>query len=246
MIVYQIILFSEAIFNTIVILLTSLATTHNQFTELSFFFSILFSIYAFTSLIIKLKIEDIAQYEVILIHKDSRVISLDEDTQDIELALSPIDAISIENPILANAELESLRISDTFLSSSEQYFASSKYADQQNELLRHQLREANLIPLEYIPLPQLKQEIDRLIEKINNDQISDEETKRLDYLLICLEKNPEHIEEQQQELQLWLVNSLPFIEESLVTMRGLIPPDIFHCSIATLRSVPHESCFLSK
>jgi hypothetical protein len=191
-----------------------------------------------------LKIEDIAQYEVVLVHKDSRV--LDQNTEDLELALSPIDAISIENPIFANAELEQFRISETFLTSSEQYFASSKYADQQNEVLRNQLKEANLIPLEYIPLSELKQEIDRLIEKINNNQISDEETKRLDYLLICLEKNPEHIEEQQNQLQLWLVNSLPFIEESVVTMRGLIPPDIFYCSITTLRSQYHMSPALSK
>ena len=116
MIVYQIVVVSEAFFKTLVALLISLATAHNEFTELTFFFSVLFSIYAFTNLIIKLKIEDIAQYEMILVHKDSRIISPEAEIQNIELALSPMDAIAIETgkPIIPQFE----------------------YPDEQNELLR--------------------------------------------------------------------------------------------------------------
>ncbi len=135
-----------------------------------------------------------------------------QQSNDLELVENPLILEAIISPIdLKEAvivDFEKFRDSETFLHESEKYFASSKYADKQNEVLRRQLKDMNTIPLEYIPLPELKQEIEILIKKINNNVITEEESKRLDYLVTCLDKNPEYIAEQERELFLWLENSI--------------------------------------
>lgn len=203
--VYQICLISQALFNTAMTILTLTASSQNTITQFTFFFSLIYSFYSYSNLIIKLKIEDISKYEVKLVHKDSKCdISWNgnDDSPDNPIFSESIALSDFRDASICDMDFEQYRISEAFLNLSEKYFASSKHADQQVELLRQQLKECNVLPLEYIPLPELKQQLNNLITKMNKNEITEQESKRLDYLLICLEKNPEYISEQEMELQL--------------------------------------------
>ena len=52
------------------------------------------------------------------------------------------------------------------------------------------MRKLGLTPLTYIPLDQLKAEVTQLVAAASEGRAYDE--GRLDYLLLCLDANPEH------------------------------------------------------
>lgn len=107
-----------------------------------------------------------------------------------------------------------------------------KYPDQTIEILRAQLRTAGKIPLEYIPLPELKEELARYFEMATNGQEFDE--ARLDFLLMCMDQNPEHQAEKEKEISRWREDILDYARECLDIMRGFIPPHILSCSLNQL------------
>ena len=107
-----------------------------------------------------------------------------------------------------------------------------KYPDQTIEILRAQLRTAGKIPLEYIPLPELKEELAKYFEMATSGQEFDE--SRLDFLLMCMDQNPEHQAEKMQELSRWREDILDYARECLDIMRGFIPPHIMSCSLNQL------------
>jgi hypothetical protein len=57
-------------------------------------------------------------------------------------------------------------------------------------MLQAQMRKLGLTPLTYIPLDQLKAEVTQLVAAASEGRAYDE--GRLDYLLLCLDANPEH------------------------------------------------------
>lgn len=67
---------------------------------------------------------------------------------------------------------------------------------------------------------------------------------RMDYLLACLELNPEYRLKEAEELWAWRSDIIPFLEESLQTMRSTIPPSIFTCSKNDLKSLSGYSAGL--
>jgi hypothetical protein len=64
------------------------------------------------------------------------------------------------------------------------------FADETNEILKNQLIDAGVLPLTYIPKEQLQKEINELVAAANSGIRYDE--GRLDYLLRCLDVNPEY------------------------------------------------------
>lgn len=106
------------------------------------------------------------------------------------------------------------------------------YADETVNILREQMRTAGLTPLEFIPLPKIKEEMAQLFECANTGVAYD--TDRLDYLLLCLDHNPEHKAEQEAISRAWFEEIQPLLVESLEIMRSFIPPHIFQCSEVSL------------
>jgi hypothetical protein len=106
------------------------------------------------------------------------------------------------------------------------------FADETVGIMREQMISAGLKPLEFIPLQELKAELATLFEKANSGIPYD--TDRLDYLLLCLDHNPEHKKEQVALHKVWLAEVTPVLQESLDTMRSFVPPHIFKCSEAEL------------
>jgi hypothetical protein len=264
--IYQICIVSKTLYNIAVAILILISLRQDIFTDITFILSLLISLYGFSNLVIQLKIDDISKYDMILVAKDKKISDKDNNDSivinDVEMPDNPIilaaiiDAdvmIEMAKPSIVTIEddanyNEQYRKSETFLCDNEHFFTSAtKYADKQNELLRMQLKALNITPLEYMPLDELKKQIEKLVEKLNsNHVISEDENKRLDYLLVCLGSNPEYIAEQEKELQLWYEKSRVFIEESAITMRNIIPPDIFHCSITNLKEKYDMNASLAK
>lgn len=107
-----------------------------------------------------------------------------------------------------------------------------KYPDQTIEILRAQLRTAGKIPLEYIPLAELKEELAKYFEMATSGQEFDE--ARLDFLLMCMDQNPEHQAEKEREISRWREDILDYARECLDIMRGFIPPHIMSCTLEQL------------
>ena len=74
---------------------------------------------------------------------------------------------------------------------------SNGYAEQTLQILREQLIKDGKTPLEFIPLEDIKKEMAIMFEKANNDIPYDE--ARLDYLIKCLDLNPDHKAEKAKE-----------------------------------------------
>jgi hypothetical protein len=72
----------------------------------------------------------------------------------------------------------------------KEFSASSQFADETTEILKLQLKKANIQPLVYIPKEKLVAEIDELVAAANQGASFDE--RRVDYLLQCLDVNPEY------------------------------------------------------
>jgi hypothetical protein len=112
------------------------------------------------------------------------------------------------------------------------FSAEQKFADQTLEVLRNQLRQKGEVPLEFIPLADLKAELAEIFASANSGAPYDED--RLDFLLLCMDSNPEYKLEQQREKQLWREEVEPFTKDCLRQMREFVPPHIFHASSSSL------------
>lgn len=122
--------------------------------------------------------------------------------------------------------------------------ASVAYADETLELLKSQLKSKGIVPLEFIPLADIKSEVASLMDQANRGEQFDD--ARLDYLLACMELNPEYQKEKEEEAQRWRDEIGPFSRECLQTMRAFIPPSIFSCSVDSLISEYNFSRELAK
>jgi hypothetical protein len=111
----------------------------------------------------------------------------------------------------------------------------SRYAEQTLQILRDQLIKDGKMPLEFIPLPELKAEMSAIFEKANNGVEYDE--ARLDYLLKCMDLNPEYKAEKEKETAAWRAIIGPYTQECLRTMRGFVPPHIFNSTLQSLTLV---------
>jgi hypothetical protein len=93
---------------------------------------------------------------------------------------------------------------------------------------KSQLQEVSIKPLSYIPLSELF---------ANNGDKNDE--TRLDYLLSCLNANPEYKQQRAKENHIWREKTSAFLRESYETIREFIPGDIFKKSINDLGTPCH-------
>jgi hypothetical protein len=72
----------------------------------------------------------------------------------------------------------------------QEFRAATPYADETAEILKKQLRDVGVLPLKYIPKDELQKEINQLVAAANSGTCYDE--SRLDYLLRCLDVNPQY------------------------------------------------------
>jgi hypothetical protein len=107
-----------------------------------------------------------------------------------------------------------------------EYKTDIPYAKQNNNLLQEQLKNAAIRPLQYYPLPQLREEISAIIVKLNDNSATEQDTAQLAHLLACLEVNPEHKAEVAEEERLWAEQVRDRAEEWLLETRAFVPPFI--------------------
>ena len=112
------------------------------------------------------------------------------------------------------------------------------------EMLREQLRKLNIVPMEYIPLPEIQAELATIFEKINSEQPYDEQ--RMDFLLMCMENNPVYMAEKAEIARLWREEMSTYTQECLQTMRGFVPGHIFESSLQSLTQTDGLTMDLAK
>jgi len=114
----------------------------------------------------------------------------------------------------------------------------------QLSIVRKQLLDHGLTPLEFIPLEDINKEIAEILRRLNNEEAYDQD--RFDYLLKCLEVNPEYIAEKEQERRQREEKLVPFLHESLQTMRGFVPANMQEMKLDELVSTHGYSKALAK
>ncbi len=56
----------------------------------------------------------------------------------------------------------------------------------------------------------------------------------MDYLLVCMDANPEYKAEKAAETKKWRDEMSVYSAQCLETTRGFVPPSIFSCSVSSL------------
>mgnify|MGYP003386233390 CR=1 FL=1 len=114
------------------------------------------------------------------------------------------------------------------------YISSIKHSDKTQDMLMQQLKDAGKIGIVYIPLHELNIEIGEIMSALNAEKPYDED--RLDYLLMCLDANPEYKAQKALELQQWKNSVNRFAKDCLREMRTYVPAGIFKHSVASLQA----------
>ena len=161
---------------------------------------------------------------------DDDAVLLEKSSEDKEQTIVLLQ-LEIEELRMANRR-NSMREEDVE-NSKKAYVAQTEFPDENLGVVKAQLLELGKLPLEYIPLEKIEEELAGLTNKANSGKSFDE--RRLDHLLACMERNPEYlakIEVKQREEREKLA---PILEQHLATMREFIPPNIFDCTMTTLQ-----------
>ena len=143
-----------------------------------------------------------------LMHREEELRRLKEER--VRLAVSTAAAIDLTKP----------------------FDSSTRFANENLSVLKEQVKRKGELPLEFIPLEDLTQELHELMLLVNTGQKYDE--KRLDHLLACLEINPQYQAQKLQEKERWKAKISSFAAISLETIRGFVPPFIFSATQACL------------
>jgi len=225
-------------------------------TLMSLIFSVSMLLFTLSEAAIKLKAEKIQQYDAAVISKAALgAMKLDEETGmegEVELQDSVKEELKMKDEIdRLKDEIELLRSQNrASMSESEApnmedlHSAKLEFADENVDILKDQLQEVGMSPLEYIPLPKIEAELAQLTRKVNNGETFDE--KRLDHLLACMERNPEYRLTQEQKRLREREKLAPYLVDHLATMRAFVPPYIFSATLQMLQDEVGYSKALAK
>jgi hypothetical protein len=143
---------------------------------------------------------------------------------------------STETPLISTISKSEV-LSDEFQKS---IASENPHADKTIEILKQQLiNDYGGRPLEYIPLPLIKAELDQLMQAARDGASFDE--NRLDHLIRCMEYNEEYIAQKREEERQWVESTRDFLTRSLEAMRPFVP-----VGIASMTQQDLEGAGLSK
>jgi hypothetical protein len=109
-------------------------------------------------------------------------------------------------------------------------YETEKHKTQKDlNILASQLNRHGLEALRYIPLEEIRSEMQAIFNHMNQGGTYDE--RRLDYLLACLEINPDYIKEKEHATKKWIKGIQSFLDDCHVIMMGFIPPNIFQITL---------------
>jgi hypothetical protein len=256
---FRVIVYLQSFISSVrcVALLVAQQSTSSTFTSL--IFSVGMLLLTLSEAAIKLKAENIQQYDTAVV---SRATLDAMKNIDMEAGLEQGDVEiqdTVNEDVKMQQEIEKLKLEiETLRTTNRQSFstleapeledsihmAKLEYADENVDILKDQLNEVGMNPLEYIPLPKIEAELAHLTRQVNNGESFDE--KRLDHLLACMERNPQYratVEERRHREREKLA---PILLEHLATMRGFVPPAIFSATLESLQQEGGYSKALAK
>ncbi len=106
--------------------------------------------------------------------------------------------------------------------------------NEDNEVLKNQIKELGVQPLQFIPLKDIRKEMDELMARLNRGESFDE--TRFDYLLRCMNVNSDYKKEKEAEAAKWRDEVDPIFLGWYVEMKKFIPKNINQFSIQNLVS----------
>ena len=149
-------------------------------------------------------------------------------TDDLELTEIDDRVQEEDQSTIRNSIVDILRLSEEI----KLFRFSNEFLDLDLKIKDEQLKSVGIIPLRYIPLADIEKELGEMMSALNSGQPFDE--ARMDYLLACLNINPEFKQRQEQASAKFLADLAPDLARNLKIMRSFVPPSIFTCSKADL------------
>jgi post-segregation antitoxin (ccd killing protein) len=111
--------------------------------------------------------------------------------------------------------------------------SETQYAYKTIQILKQQMiNDYGGKPLEYIPLSNIKAELEQLMQAARDGTSFDED--RLDHLIRCMEYNDEYIAQKKEEERRWVEDSREVLSKSLEVMRPFVPVNIASMTLAEL------------
>lgn len=164
---------------------------------------------------------------------DVNVLDLMSDVCFRESFTSICDSLKEKNEAIRKSNLirSSMRISDV---ENPVFTSSQKYADENLDIYKQQLKDAGLPIFEYMELNEIRREIKCISNLIAENKPFDD--SRLDYLIGCMKLNKTYIKEQAEIRQEEDKKIHASLLEALQLVRSFIPPDIRHCTIFSLQA----------
>jgi hypothetical protein len=246
---FRLLYYSEAVLNTIriIAILMSQSYRSSALSFLALIASILGLILTLLEIAVKLKGMEIYLLETIDVESrrarvNSNNVEMGNNMEDI------FEVIKEEIEDLREQNRESFRNSSSSFDEGildKSFTSSEEYADQNIQVLKNALEEVGVLnPPRYIPLHEIEAELAQLTALVNAGEYFDE--KRLDYLLKCMEINPDYRVQQEAKNRIEREEMAVIVHEALETMRSIVPPNIAQLSIDHLKEDYGMSAALAK
>ena len=222
---------SVSVVNSLVMLSLSGIQSYSNGSIASFGLSLLSFIFSITTVILKVLAEKITGLDttVVTMHdlnaRSKMIDSMNLKLKEAEIELKKQQSETKQKELEISQLKEARRMALEAANRTKEFDTSIKYADETLDVMKTQLTKKGVRALEFIPLAELNAEIDVLVGFASRGEQYDED--RLDHLFECRKINKEYIAMQELEAKQWREESAVFVKESLVTMRGFVPPSIF-------------------
>lgn len=249
---FRLLNYSEALLNIfrVIAILMSRSYQSSAMSILALLFSSLLLILTSLEIAVKLKGMEIALIETVDI--ESR--KFQKNKNNIEMYAEDIAMDDTREKLKENIEdirfknrdtirMSSFSLEDSVLDKS--YTSSDKYADENLQILKSVLEDVGVLnPPRYIPLHEIEAELAQLTAMVNAGESFDE--KRLDYLLQCMEINPDYRVQQEERNKIEREEMSAIVQSSLETMQSIVPPNIAELSVNILQRDYNMSAVLAK
>jgi hypothetical protein len=175
------------------ILITLTAPLASESAQFLFFISVFSTLHGAVTVFIRLSAQSIQKYDVTLVVKEDHDVAMRE-LSDLRSISSSLTLSPLSHDIEQDMEISP---DESALAEEKGVYSSrSKFADETLNMLKKQVKASGQLPLEFIPLGDIRAELELLMSLVNEGKDYDE--GRLDHLLRCMEHNDEYIAEKKE------------------------------------------------
>lgn len=182
---FRLVMYLKIFSSVIKIIVTATAPSVSESSQFLFFISILSTLHGALTVFIRLSAQSIQAYDVTIVVKE-----------DHDVAMKELSNLRGSNDAHTLSPLSHHSQQEDNDEEKGEFSSKSKFADETLDMLKKQVKASGQLPLEFIPLCDIRAELEVLMGLVNAGKDYDE--GRLDHLLRCMEHNEEYIAEKKE------------------------------------------------